>query len=55
MKNLMESTCVEKSHSIDEMADAELDTKLQHSYEQSLIGKGRSMNEVFDDLERSLK
>ena len=55
MKNLMESTCVEKSHSIDEMADAELDTKLQHSYAQSLIGKGRSMNEVFDDLERSLK
>ena len=48
-------TLEEVRNEIDEMADAELDTKLQHSYAQSLIGKGRSMNEVFDDLERSLK
>lgn len=38
----------------DEMTDAELNTKLQHSYEQSLVGKGRPFNEVFDDLEGSL-
>lgn len=39
----------------DEFTDAELNAKLQHSYEQSLAGEGRPMNEVFDDLERSLK
>ena len=37
---------------IDAMSDAELDAKLEHSYAQSLVGEGRSMNEVFDDLER---
>ena len=41
--------------SIDELSDAELDTKLQRSYKQSLASEGRSMNDVFDDLERSLK
>ena len=41
--------------SIDELSDAELDTKLQHSYAQSLAGEGRSMDAVFDDLERGLK
>lgn len=39
---------------IDEMSDAELDAKLQHSYAQSLVGEGRPMNDVFDELERSL-
>ena len=34
--------------------DAELNAKLQHSYEQSLAGEGRPFEEVFDDLERSL-
>ncbi len=37
---------------IDAMSDAELDAKLEHSYAQPLVGEGRSMNEVFDDLER---
>ena len=37
---------------IDAMSDAELDAKLEHSYAQLLVGEGRSMNEVFDDLER---
>lgn len=41
--------------SIDALSDAELDTKLQHSYAQSLVGKGRPMNEIFDNLERDLK
>ena len=40
---------------IDTMSDAELDAKLQQSYVQSIAGEGRSMNEVFDDLERGLK
>ena len=29
--------------------------KLSHSYAQSAAGEGRPMNEVFDELERSLK
>ena len=39
---------------IDSMTSAELDRKLEHSYEQSLAGEGRPFNEVFDELERSL-
>jgi len=39
---------------IDTMTSAELDKKLQHSYEQSLAGEGRPFHEVFDELERSL-
>lgn len=40
---------------VDTMSDAELDAKLQHSYAQSIVGEGRPMSEVFDDLERGLK
>lgn len=36
------------------LSDAELNTKLQHSYEQSLAGEGMTFNEVFDKLEKSL-
>ena len=39
---------------IDTMAPAEIDRKLQHSYEQSLAGEGRPFNEMLDELERSL-
>ena len=39
---------------IDTMTPAELDKKLQHSYEQSLAGEGRPFHEVFDELERCL-
>ena len=39
---------------LDTMSDAELNAKLQHSYEQSLADEGRPFNEVFDELERSL-
>lgn len=39
---------------IDSMTDGELNTKLQHSYEQSLRGEGRPYAAVFDELERSL-
>lgn len=48
-------TIPETPKAADEFTDTELNAKLQHSYEQSLAGEGRSMNEVFDDLERSLK
>lgn len=39
---------------IDRMTDTELNAKLQHSYEQSLAGSGRPINDVFDELERGL-
>ncbi len=39
----------------DTMSDSELNAKLQHSYEQSVAGKGRSFSDVFDDLESGLK
>lgn len=48
-------TIPSEPRTIDVMSDAELDTKLQRSYKQSLAGEGRSMNDVFDDMERSLK
>lgn len=48
-------TIPETPRAADELTEGELSAKLQHSYEQSLAGKGRSMSEVFDDLERSLK
>lgn len=48
-------TIPSEPRTLDAISDVELDAKLQHSYTQSLTGEGRSMNEVFDDLERSLK
>ena len=39
---------------IDTLSAADLDAKLQHSYEQSLSGEGKPLAEVFGDLERSL-
>ena len=48
-------TIPSEPRTIDVMSDAELDTKLQRSYKQALASEGRSMNDVFDDLERSLK
>lgn len=40
---------------IDSMSEERLDAKLSHSYAQAVAGEGRPMNNVFDDLERSLK
>ena len=37
-----------------DMTKAELDAKLQHSYDQSLKGEGRPFEAVFDELERDL-
>ena len=39
---------------MDSLTKAELGAKLQHSYDQSLAGQGRAMDDVFDELERSL-
>lgn len=38
--------------SLEEMSKAELDAKLEHSYQQILAGQGRPVDEVFDDIER---
>lgn len=38
-----------------EFTNAEINAKIQESYEHSLAGEGRPMNEVFDDLESNLK
>ncbi len=47
-------TIPQEPRTLDTMSDAEWNTKLQHSYEQSLAGEGIPYNEVFDELERSL-
>lgn len=39
---------------MDRMSDEELNEKLEHSYQQSLRGEGKPLDEVFDELERSL-
>lgn len=39
---------------LDSVTKAELDAKLQRSYEQSLNGEGRPFDAVFDELERGL-
>ena len=39
---------------MDTLTEAELNAKLQHSYEQAAIGKGRPFTEVFDELEKGL-
>ena len=40
---------------IDTMTVHELNAKLEHSYGQALKGKGKSCDEVFDNLERKFK
>lgn len=47
-------TIPQEPHTLDTMSDAELNAKLQHSYDQSFAGEGMPYNEVFDELERSL-
>lgn len=39
---------------MDALSKAELDRKLQHSYEQSLNGQGVPVNQLFNELERDL-
>lgn len=40
---------------IDTMSLDELNKKLEHSYQQSIEGKGRPFAEVFDEIEESIK
>lgn len=40
---------------LDSLSDAELDARLQHSYEQALRGEGRPLAEVFARLENGLE
>ena len=39
---------------LEDYSESELNAKIQHSYKQSLEGKGRPFEEVFDDLESRL-
>ena len=48
-------TMPNEPRTLDSMTEEELDTKLLRSYNQSLEGKGRPFNDVFDELERNLK
>ena len=38
--------------SLDEYTQADLDAKLQHSYEQAVSRQGKPMDDVFDSIER---
>lgn len=40
---------------MDTMSGAELDEMLERSYGQSVCGEGRPLEDVFDELEKSLK
>ena len=44
----------QEPQTLDSMSDAELNAKLQHSYEQSIAGEGRPYSEIFDAIERGL-
>ena len=44
----------EQPKTLDMMSEEELNEKLEHSYQQSLRGEGRPLDEVFDELEREL-
>ena len=39
---------------IDSLTNADLDAKLSHSYAQAIAGEGKPLDEVFDELEKSL-
>lgn len=41
----------QEPQTMDSLSDAELNTKLQHSYEQSLAEEGVPFNEGFDELD----
>ena len=47
-------TIPSEPRTLDDMSVAELDAKLQHSYDQALAGEGRPMETVFNELERTL-
>jgi|GEM_PF-3145696 len=45
---------VSTENEIEGITQEEFNAKLEHSYEQSLEGKGRPYEEVFDEVENSL-
>lgn len=47
-------TVPQSPKTLDMLSEEELSEKLEHSYQQSLRGEGRPLNEVFDELERGL-
>lgn len=47
-------TVPSEPRTLDSMSEAELNEKLQHSYEQSLAGEGTPYTQVFAELERGL-
>jgi len=47
-----ELTVPAEPSTMDALTKAELDRKLQHSYEQSLNGQGVPVNQLFNELER---
>lgn len=47
-------TIPDEPKTLDTLSDFELNAKIQHSYKQSIEGKGKPFEEVFDDLERRL-
>ena len=47
-------TVPQQPKTLDMMSEEELNEKLEHSYQQSLRGEGRPLDEVFDELERGL-
>ena len=47
-------TIPNEPQTLDDFLESELNAKIQHSYKQSLEGKGRPFEEVFDDLESRL-
>ena len=48
-------TIPKEPKTLDQLSKADLNAKLSHSYDQSLCKEGRPFNEVFDEVERSLK
>lgn len=49
-----ELTVPAEPSTMDALSKAELDRKLQHSYEQPLNGQGVPVNQLFNELERDL-
>ena len=45
-------TLTKSPTTLEDMTGAQLDAKLQHSYEQAVARQGRPLNDVFSDLER---
>ena len=45
-------TTPSEPRTLDSMTKEQLEAKLQHSYEQSILGEGRPFDEVFDEVEK---